>query len=264
MVGDAEVYAVHLLSSRSLTYPDRTVSPASPRCSTFVTWSPRSPPSRCMAAAPSTPERRWPAWLGAARRSSRSSSPSPSSGPPRADTLLRRHGHGSAIGYVALRTLEATVILTGVVAILPAVARPATTGRLGPRARGRCRAAAARLDLPRRPGADQPLPNVVVLAVPPVPPAAGRPVHPRARHRRAAPRPEMNVTAFFGLMTSNPLGHTRCSRGRSRWPPTCVPQGLRPHLPLDPRRGWDRGWDRWLGPGLRPGWRSPAAAVAAG
>lgn len=40
--------------------------------------------------------------------------------------LLRPHGPGSAIGYVALRLLEASVILVGVVAILPAVARPAT------------------------------------------------------------------------------------------------------------------------------------------
>lgn len=45
--------------------------------------------------------------------------------------LLRPHGAGSAWGYVALRTLEATVILTGVVAILPAVARPATTADPG-------------------------------------------------------------------------------------------------------------------------------------
>jgi hypothetical protein len=41
--------------------------------------------------------------------------------------LLRPHGAGAALGYAALRTLEATVILVGVVAILPAVARPATT-----------------------------------------------------------------------------------------------------------------------------------------
>lgn len=41
--------------------------------------------------------------------------------------LLRRHGVGSAIGYLALRTLEAAVILVGVVAMLPVVARPATT-----------------------------------------------------------------------------------------------------------------------------------------
>lgn len=45
--------------------------------------------------------------------------------------LLRSHGHGSAIGYVALRTLEATVILLGVVAIVAAVARPATTSGPG-------------------------------------------------------------------------------------------------------------------------------------
>ncbi|MGL4177678.1 MAG: DUF4386 family protein [Dermatophilaceae bacterium] len=45
--------------------------------------------------------------------------------------LLRPHGHASAIGYVGLRTLEATVILVGVVAILPAVARPATTADPG-------------------------------------------------------------------------------------------------------------------------------------
>lgn len=45
--------------------------------------------------------------------------------------VLRRHGAGSAIGYVALRTLEASVILVGVVAILPVVARPATIGGSG-------------------------------------------------------------------------------------------------------------------------------------
>jgi hypothetical protein len=41
--------------------------------------------------------------------------------------LLRPHGPGAALGYAVLRTLEATVILAGVVAILPAVARPAST-----------------------------------------------------------------------------------------------------------------------------------------
>lgn len=41
--------------------------------------------------------------------------------------LLRRHGFGLASGYVALRTLEASVILTGVVVLLPVVARPAST-----------------------------------------------------------------------------------------------------------------------------------------
>lgn len=41
--------------------------------------------------------------------------------------LVRRHGHGLAAGYVALRTLEASVILVGVVALLPVVAEPATT-----------------------------------------------------------------------------------------------------------------------------------------
>ncbi|MGL5849790.1 MAG: DUF4386 family protein, partial [Phycicoccus sp.] len=45
--------------------------------------------------------------------------------------LIRPHGPASAIGYLGLRTLEATVILTGVVAILPAVARPATTADPG-------------------------------------------------------------------------------------------------------------------------------------
>jgi hypothetical protein len=45
--------------------------------------------------------------------------------------LLRPHGEGAAVGYVALRTLEAGVILVGVVAILPAVARPATTAAPG-------------------------------------------------------------------------------------------------------------------------------------
>lgn len=40
--------------------------------------------------------------------------------------LVRRHGHGLAAGYVALRTLEASVILVGVVALLPVVAEPAT------------------------------------------------------------------------------------------------------------------------------------------
>lgn len=45
--------------------------------------------------------------------------------------LLRAHGRGSAVGYVALRALEASVILVGVVAILPVVARPATTAAPG-------------------------------------------------------------------------------------------------------------------------------------
>lgn len=45
--------------------------------------------------------------------------------------LLRRHGPASALGYAVLRTLEATVILTGVVAALAAVARPATTDAPG-------------------------------------------------------------------------------------------------------------------------------------
>lgn len=45
--------------------------------------------------------------------------------------LLRPYGPSSAVGYVALRTLEAGVILIGVVAILTAVARPATTAGTG-------------------------------------------------------------------------------------------------------------------------------------
>lgn len=45
--------------------------------------------------------------------------------------LLRPHGEGAAVGYVALRALEASVILVGVVAILPAVAEPATTAAPG-------------------------------------------------------------------------------------------------------------------------------------
>lgn len=45
--------------------------------------------------------------------------------------LLRLHGPGAALGYAVLRTLEATVILAGVVAILPAVARPASTAAPG-------------------------------------------------------------------------------------------------------------------------------------
>lgn len=45
--------------------------------------------------------------------------------------LLRRHGSEWALGYLALRTLEASVILVGVVAILPVVARPGTTGLPG-------------------------------------------------------------------------------------------------------------------------------------
>jgi len=45
--------------------------------------------------------------------------------------LLRPHGPAAAVGYVALRTLEASVILVGVVAVLPAVARPATTASPG-------------------------------------------------------------------------------------------------------------------------------------
>ncbi|MGA4506412.1 DUF4386 domain-containing protein [Propionibacteriaceae bacterium G1746] len=45
--------------------------------------------------------------------------------------LLRPHGAGTAAGYLAFRGLEASVILVGVVAILPAVARPATTASPG-------------------------------------------------------------------------------------------------------------------------------------
>ncbi|MGL5857900.1 MAG: DUF4386 domain-containing protein [Angustibacter sp.] len=45
--------------------------------------------------------------------------------------LVRPHGQASAAGYLGLRTLEAAVILVGVVAILPAVARPATTADPG-------------------------------------------------------------------------------------------------------------------------------------
>lgn len=40
--------------------------------------------------------------------------------------LVRRHAEGLGVAYVALRTLEASVILTGVVILLPAVAAPAT------------------------------------------------------------------------------------------------------------------------------------------
>ncbi|MEZ5192162.1 MAG: DUF4386 domain-containing protein [Nocardioides sp.] len=45
--------------------------------------------------------------------------------------LLRDQGPGLAVGYVALRTLEAGVILVGVVALLPVVAAPATTATPG-------------------------------------------------------------------------------------------------------------------------------------
>jgi len=38
--------------------------------------------------------------------------------------LIRRYGQGLAAAYVALRTLEASVILAGVVVLLPVVARP--------------------------------------------------------------------------------------------------------------------------------------------
>lgn len=41
--------------------------------------------------------------------------------------LLRSAAPGLAVSYVALRTLEASVILTGVVVLLPVVGRPATT-----------------------------------------------------------------------------------------------------------------------------------------
>lgn len=40
--------------------------------------------------------------------------------------LVRRHAPGLAVAYVALRTLEASVILTGVVILLPAVAGPSS------------------------------------------------------------------------------------------------------------------------------------------
>ncbi|WP_370891642.1 DUF4386 domain-containing protein [Janibacter sp. GXQ6167] len=45
--------------------------------------------------------------------------------------LLRGHDPAGALGYVALRTLEAGVILVGVVAILPAVAIPGSTAASG-------------------------------------------------------------------------------------------------------------------------------------
>jgi predicted aconitase with swiveling domain len=45
--------------------------------------------------------------------------------------LLRSFDRGLAAAYVALRTLEASVIMAGVVAILPTVARPATTVAAG-------------------------------------------------------------------------------------------------------------------------------------
>lgn len=45
--------------------------------------------------------------------------------------LLRPFSPAVAAGYLALRTLEAAVILSGVVAILPAVARPATDAAPG-------------------------------------------------------------------------------------------------------------------------------------
>lgn len=45
--------------------------------------------------------------------------------------LLRSFAPGLSIAYVALRTLEASVILTGVVVLLPVVARPATSGSPG-------------------------------------------------------------------------------------------------------------------------------------
>ncbi len=41
--------------------------------------------------------------------------------------LIRRYSHGVAAGYLALRTLEASVILAGVVVLLPIVARPAVS-----------------------------------------------------------------------------------------------------------------------------------------
>lgn len=41
--------------------------------------------------------------------------------------LLRTSAPGLAVSYVALRTLEASVILAGVVVLLPVVGRPATT-----------------------------------------------------------------------------------------------------------------------------------------
>ncbi len=45
--------------------------------------------------------------------------------------LLRRYSPGVAGGYLALRTLEASVILMGVVVLLPVVARPSLTAAPG-------------------------------------------------------------------------------------------------------------------------------------
>ena len=45
--------------------------------------------------------------------------------------LIRRHSWATATGYLALRTLEASVILAGVFVLLPAVARPAVSNSPG-------------------------------------------------------------------------------------------------------------------------------------
>ncbi|EWT02059.1 hypothetical protein N865_07135 [Intrasporangium oryzae NRRL B-24470] len=119
--------------------------------------------------------------------------------------LLRSHGHGSAVGYVALRTLEASVILVGVVAILPAVARPASSA-----GSGLDPAVTAGLHLVHDwtflvgPGLINPV-NAVVLAA-------------LLLRRRLVPRfipvlgivgatlvALMNVTVMFGLATPQPL-----------------------------------------------------------
>ena len=120
--------------------------------------------------------------------------------------LLRRHGPGSAIGYVALRTLEATVILTGVVAILPAVARPATSAGSGLEP-----GVVAGLQLLHDwtflvgPGLINPV-NAVVLAVLLLRRRLVAPFIPILGIVGAALVLTMNVSALFGLMTPNPLG----------------------------------------------------------
>lgn len=119
--------------------------------------------------------------------------------------LLRPHGPGAALGYAVLRTLEATVILAGVVAILPAVARPASTA-----APGLDPGVVAGLHLVHDwtflvgPGLVNPV-NAVVLAV-------------LLLRRRLAPRfvpvlgvvgavlvAAMNVGVMFGLTSPQPL-----------------------------------------------------------
>lgn len=178
--------------------------------------------------------------------------------------LLRRHGHGSAIGYVALRTLEATVILTGVVTILPAVARPATTAGSGLEP-----GVVAGLQLLHDwtflvgPGLINPV-NAVVLAVLLFRRRLVAPFIPVLGIVGAALVLTMNVTAFFGLMTPNPLGAIPLFAWEIALAAHLAFRGLRPGSPAGTEAEAGTAAGTGAGTGAATGASALAAAVAAG